>query len=126
MCAIIISFILQVLALIVTIFGFIVSLPFQMFIREKPNVSLKKLEWYKWLKNPQFYLVIMLAQLLFLAIWYLPCKIYCFMTCHTGNLHICSSQTNYSHSTDLHSSVFSRNSEDDKGMMILPHSYLWL
>ena len=50
---------MQVLALIVTIFGFVVSLPFQIFIREKPNVHLKKLEWYKWLKNPQFYLVIM-------------------------------------------------------------------
>ena len=49
---------MQVLALIVIIVGFIFTLPFQIFVREKANVNLKKLEWYKWLQNPQFYLVI--------------------------------------------------------------------
>jgi hypothetical protein len=49
---------IQVLALIVVIFGFIFTLPFQIFVREKSNVKLKKLKWYKWLQNPQFYLVI--------------------------------------------------------------------
>ena len=49
--------IVQVLALIVIVFGFIASLPFQIFVREKTNVNLKKLKWYKWLQNPHFYLV---------------------------------------------------------------------
>ena len=48
---------LQVLALIVVIVGFVFTLPFQIFVREKSNVKLKKLTWYKWLQNPQFYLV---------------------------------------------------------------------
>lgn len=47
----------QILALVVTVVGFLCTLPFQIFIREKSNVQVKKLEWYKWLKNPQFYLV---------------------------------------------------------------------
>lgn len=49
---------MQVLALIVVVFGFIFTLPFQIFVREKSNVNLKKLKWYRWLQNPQFYLVI--------------------------------------------------------------------
>ena len=49
---------MQVLALIVIVVGFIATLPFQIFVREKAKVNLKKLEWYKWLQNPQFYLVI--------------------------------------------------------------------
>ena len=54
----ILNFILiQVLALIVVIVGFVFTLPFQIFVREKSNVKLKKLTWYKWLQNPQFYLV---------------------------------------------------------------------
>ena len=48
---------IQVLALIVVIVGFVFTLPFQIFVREKSNVKLKKLTWYKWLQNPQFYLV---------------------------------------------------------------------
>ena len=48
---------MQVLALIVVVFGFIFTLPFQIFVREKQNVNLKTLKWYKWLQNPQFYLV---------------------------------------------------------------------
>ena len=50
-------YILQVLALIVIVVGFTLSLPFQIFVREKSNVILKKLKWYEWLKNPNFYLV---------------------------------------------------------------------
>ena len=50
--------IFQVLALVVMVVGFTASLPFQIFIREKPNISLKKLKWQKWLENPHFYLVI--------------------------------------------------------------------
>ena len=49
--------VLQVLALIVIVFGFTASLPFQIFIREKSNITLKKLKWNKWLKDPHFYLV---------------------------------------------------------------------
>ena len=46
------------LAVIVVGFGFLASTPFQVFIREKSDVKLKKLQWYKWLQNPQFYLVV--------------------------------------------------------------------
>lgn len=45
------------MAIIVTVLGLILTLPFQIFIREKPSVALKKLKWYKWLVNPKFYLV---------------------------------------------------------------------
>ena len=45
------------MAIIVTVLGLIFTLPFQIFIREKPSVVLKKLKWYKWLVNPKFYLV---------------------------------------------------------------------
>ena len=45
------------MAIIVTVLGLIFTLPFQIFIREKPSVALKKLKWYKWLVNPKFYLV---------------------------------------------------------------------
>ena len=48
---------MQVLALIVVIVGFVFTLPFQIFVREKQNVNLKKLKWYQWLQNPLFYLV---------------------------------------------------------------------
>ena len=47
----------QIMAIIVTVLGLIFTLPFQIFIREKPSVALKKLKWYKWLINPKFYLV---------------------------------------------------------------------
>ena len=50
---------MQVLALIVVVVGFVFTLPFQIFVREKQNVNLKKLKWYQWLQNPQFYLVIL-------------------------------------------------------------------
>ena len=45
------------MAIIVTVLGLIFTLPFQIFIREKPSVALKKLKWYKWLVQPNFYLV---------------------------------------------------------------------
>ena len=45
------------MAIIVTVLGLIFTLPFQIFIREKPSVALKKLKWYKWLVQPKFYLV---------------------------------------------------------------------
>lgn len=45
------------MALIVTVLGFLLALPFQIFIREKPAKALLKLKWYKWFVNPRFYLV---------------------------------------------------------------------
>ena len=64
---------MQVLALIVIVVGFIATLPFQIFVREKAKVNLKKLEWYKWLQNPQFYLVIRFYSLnVYLPLFTLP------------------------------------------------------
>ena len=51
------------MAIIVTVLGLILTLPFQIFIREKPSVALKKLKWYKWLIQPKFYLVIIKSAL---------------------------------------------------------------
>lgn len=34
-----------------------ITMLFQVFIRENPNALFSKLEWYKWLLNPKFYLV---------------------------------------------------------------------
>ena len=50
-------FVIQIMALIVTVLGFLLALPFQIFLREKPTKTLKKLKWYKWFMNPRFYLV---------------------------------------------------------------------
>lgn len=50
-------FIFQIMAIIIAAVGFVTSLPFQFFIPEKPNVSLRKLKWYKWFANPHLYLV---------------------------------------------------------------------
>ena len=45
------------MALIVIGLGVPVSLLFQVFIHEDPNARPPKLKWYKWLINPEFYLV---------------------------------------------------------------------
>ena len=45
------------MAAVVIGIGFPSSLMFQLFIPEKRNANLEKLEWYKWLINPRFYLV---------------------------------------------------------------------
>ena len=50
--------VLQIMALVVTGLGLMVTMSFQIFIRENPNANpAPKLKWYKWLTNPEFYLV---------------------------------------------------------------------
>lgn len=49
--------VLQIMALVVTGLGLMVTMSFQIFIRENPNANPPKLKWYKWLTNPEFYLV---------------------------------------------------------------------
>ena len=56
-CIAIINFVVQIMALIVSVLGFLLALPFQILLRERPTKTLKKLEWYKWFMNPRFYLV---------------------------------------------------------------------
>ena len=46
------------MAIIVIVLGVVVSTPFHIFVRERPDTNSQKLKWYKWLLNPQFYLVI--------------------------------------------------------------------
>ena len=45
------------MALVVTGLGLMVTMSFQIFIHENPNANPPKLKWYKWLTNPEFYLV---------------------------------------------------------------------
>ena len=48
---------LQIMALIVIGLGVPVTLLFQIFIHEDPDARPPKMKWYKWIMNPQFYLV---------------------------------------------------------------------
>ena len=47
----------QIMALIVIVVGVPVTLLFQIFIYEDPGARPPKMKWYKWIMNPQFYLV---------------------------------------------------------------------
>ena len=48
---------LQIMALVVIVLGVPVSLLFQIFIHENATARPPKQKWYKWLMNPEFYLV---------------------------------------------------------------------
>lgn len=48
---------MQITALIVIGLGFCVAMVFQLLVPERSGINPPRLEWYKWLKNPQFYLV---------------------------------------------------------------------
>ena len=48
---------LQIMALVVIGLGVPVSLLFQIFIHENATAKPPKQKWYKWLMNPEFYLV---------------------------------------------------------------------
>lgn len=45
------------MAIVVIVVGVSVSMCFQLFVKENPNINAPKLKWYKWLMNPDFYLV---------------------------------------------------------------------
>jgi len=47
----------QKTAVVIIGVGTPITMLFQVFIRENPNALFSKLEWYKWLLNPKFYLV---------------------------------------------------------------------
>ena len=47
----------QIMALVVIVLGFLVGIPFQMFIHEDHSIKLPSQKWHKWLNKPQFYLV---------------------------------------------------------------------
>ena len=48
---------LQIMAIVVTVLGFLLSVPFQIFVYEDPNIKPDSLKWYKWIQKPEFYLV---------------------------------------------------------------------
>ena len=49
--------IFQVAALIFIVLGLLMAIPFHVLIHEEDGKSLDKLNWYKWLMMPEFYLV---------------------------------------------------------------------
>lgn len=51
------DFILQIMALIVTVVGLTITMTFQILIREDPDAKPPKMKWTRWFKKAQFYLV---------------------------------------------------------------------
>jgi len=47
----------QIMAVVVTVLGVIVSAPFQVFVHEDPNTKHVSQKWYMWIRKPDFYLV---------------------------------------------------------------------
>lgn len=56
-CSLSPSFPFQIMAIIVILLGVAVSIPFHIFVHEKPSTNSTTLKWYKWLVKPEFYLV---------------------------------------------------------------------
>lgn len=66
----------QIMAIVVTALGLLVSVPFQVFVHEDSTAKPASLKWYKWIQKPEFYLVI----------WDWEVQMY-FFSLHAGDEH---------------------------------------